>query len=119
MHFMSLISQANKSSTHRDNIVIRMGRKDYTSFLSWFRTLWALAIIRIGFSTWPTGDGMLDKVKNLDVYIIYRTFLSCELSHPVIIIIFFCQLKNRFLKCLGQPNNRFLDRFFLPLAIFC
>ena len=53
----------------------------------------------------PTGDGVLQIVENLDVYIIGRTVEGKQLTQTVFVIIFVSQFKNRLSGQLAQPDD--------------
>jgi sulfur-oxidizing protein SoxA len=41
------------------------------------------------FTSWPARDGMLNFIENMNIDVVYRTLFRCQLSHSMVIIIFF------------------------------
>ena len=55
------------------DIIIRMRREYNDTFWIRFRTFGAISVVCIRLAARPTGDGVLQIVENLDIYIICRT----------------------------------------------
>ena len=73
MHVMFLLYQAADGATHGYNVIIRMRRKHNDALGIWLRAFGTIGVVCIRFSTRPAGDGVLQIVENLDIYIICRT----------------------------------------------
>ena len=96
MYVMVLVTQTAQGSTHWNHIIIRV-RTEYDYFLrirsSTFRTI---RVVRIRFTARPSGNGMLDIVEYLNIYIVCRTIQSKQFAQTVLTVI---------------PVGKFQDRF--------
>jgi hypothetical protein len=80
MHIVVLLHQSADGSTHRDDIIVGVGREHDNSFWIWSSALWAGTIVDTWFAARPSGDGMLQFVENLDIY---QSGLTVELLDQV------------------------------------
>jgi hypothetical protein len=80
MHVVVLLHQSADGSTHRDDIIVGVGREHDNSLRIWSSTLWAGAIVDTWFAARPSGDGVLKFVENLDIY---QSGLTVELLDQV------------------------------------
>ena len=116
VYLMLLFYQAAEGSTHGDNVVIRMRREDNHTFRIRFGTFRTISIVSIRFATRPSGDGMLQVVENLDIYIVSRTKQCQKFAQTVFVVVLVGQLQNRFACQLAQPYDSAADQFIIPLA---
>ena len=116
VYLMLLFYQAAEGSTHGDNVVIRMRREDNHTFRIRFGTFRTVGIISIRFATRPSGDGMLQVIENLDIYIVSRTKQCQKFAQTVFVVVLVGQLQNRFACQLAQPYDSAADQFIIPLA---
>ena len=65
VHLMVVFHKANKRAAHRNNIVIRVRTKDNNPFGEGLGTFGTVDIFGIGFAARPSGDGVLQLIKNL------------------------------------------------------
>ena len=80
MDVVVLLHQSTDGATHRDDIVVRMGREDNNTLwigLGAFRTC---RIVDIRLAARPTRDGVLQFVEHFDIY---QTGLSVELLNKM------------------------------------
>ena len=70
MKVVTLIDKALDCSTHRDYVVVRVWREYYNALRIWFCTLWTIGIVSIWLTTWPSCDGVLQIVEDLDVGVV-------------------------------------------------
>ena len=76
MHFITLIMQAHQGSSHTDNVVIGMGRKNQTSFGMQIATLGMIGNNGIGFTGRPSRDYVFQQIKYLQINFIRISFLN-------------------------------------------
>ena len=69
---MSLLDKTVKGSAHRDNVVVGVRRKDDDPLGIRLCTLWTIGVVVIGLAAGPTGNGMLQVVKDSYVAVISR-----------------------------------------------
>ena len=117
MHLMTLVYQTLKRASHRDNIIIGMRAENDDSFRIGFCPLGTISIIRIGLSSRPSGNCVLQVIKYLDIHIIGRSVKSDQLTQSVVIIILICQLENRFIHHSTKPNYGPTDEFAGPFTV--
>ena len=116
VYFMFLLYQTAESSTHRDNVIIRMGRENNHTFRVGFCTFGTIGVVSIRLAARPSGDGVLQIIENFDIYIVCRTIKSQQFTQTVFIIILVGQFQNRFACQLAQPDNSATDQFVIPFA---
>ena len=73
MHFMFLFHQPAKRSSHGNNVVVRVRRENYDTFRIWFGAFGTVSVVRVGFTARPSGNGMLQIVKDFNVYVVCGT----------------------------------------------
>ena len=77
IYFMSLLYQTTERTSHRNHVIIWMRREYYHTFREWFSTFRTISIVCIRLTTRPSGNSMLQIIKDLDIYIISRT-IKCQ-----------------------------------------
>ena len=80
MHIVVLLHQSADGATHRDDVVVGVGREHDDSLGIWGSALGSGAIVDVGFATRPSGDGVLQLVEDLDIY---QSGLTVELLYQV------------------------------------
>ena len=80
VYIVMLLHQSSNGSTHRNHIVVGVGREYNHTLGVGLCALGTGAIIYIGFAAGPTSNGVLQFVKHLDVY---QTGLTVELLNQV------------------------------------
>ncbi len=80
MHIVVLLHESADGATHRDDIVVGVGREHDDSLGIWGSALGSGAIVDVGFATRPSGDGVLQLIENLDIY---QSGLTVELLDQV------------------------------------
>ena len=70
MNFVSLRNESLHGTSHRDDIIVRMGREHDDTFGERRRALRTVGVIGIWLATWPARNGMLQVVEDLDVGIV-------------------------------------------------
>ena len=93
-----------------------MRRKYDYSLREWGGTLRAIGIVSIWFSAWPSGDGVLQIIENLDVCIVCRTIESQEFAQSVLVVILVGELQDRLTYLLAEPNQSRAHQLVSPLA---
>ena len=115
MHIVPLHHQAAEGTSHRDHIVIGVWAKNKHPLLSRQGTLRPIRVIGIGLAPWPTGDGVLDIIKHLDIGIIGRAIDRKQLSQLMVGIILIGQLQDRLIDLLAKPYNGTTNQLRRPL----
>ena len=105
MNLMSLRHQALNGAAHRNNVIIGMRREHHNTLRIGLRTLWAIGVVGIRFSTRPARDGVLQVVEYLDIGIISRPIKRQEFRKAVLVVVFVRQFQNGFASLLTQPNQ--------------
>ena len=116
MHIVVLLNQSADGSTHRNHIIIRMRREYDYSLREWVGTLRTIGIVGIWLSAWPSGDGVLQIIENLDVCIVGRTIESQEFAQSVLIVILVGELQDRLTYLLAEPDQSRAYQLVCPLA---
>ena len=75
MYAVTLLNQSTYGATHRDDIIIGMGREHQHTLWERMGTLWSVGIVSIRFAARPSCDGMLQVVEHPDVDKSCRTIL--------------------------------------------
>ena len=102
MHIVVLLYQSADGSSHRDNIIVWVWREYDNLLREWCCTLRAIGIIGIRLTTWPSGNGMLQVIENLDIGIVGRAIESQKFAQSVLIIILIGQLQDRLVQVSGR-----------------
>ena len=116
MDFMFLFYQAADRTTHRDHIVIGMRRKYDYSFRIWFCTFRTICVVCFRFTPRPSGNGVLQVVEYLDIYVISRSEEGKQLAQAIFVVIFIGQFQDWFAGQLAQPHDCATDQFVIPFA---
>ena len=116
VYVMLLFYQAADCTTHGDYVIIGMRREYDDTFRIRFRTFGTIGIVRIRFTTRPSGDGMLQIVEDLDIHIICRTKQSQQFAQTIFIVILVCQFQDRLACQLAQPDDGATNQFVVPFA---
>ena len=64
-----------------------MRREDYDIFWEWISALRAIGVVCIWLATWPSCDGVLEVVEDLDVAVVCRVIFGDELAKSEIVIV--------------------------------
>ena len=80
MHIVVLLHESADGATHRDDVVVGVGREHDDSLGIWGSALGSGAIVDVGFATRPSSDGVLQLIENLDIY---QSGLTVELLNQV------------------------------------
>ena len=116
MHIVVLLYQSTDGSSHRDNIIVWVWREYDNLLWEWCCTLRTIGIIGIWLTTWPSGNGMLQIIENLDIGIVGRAIESQKFTQSVLIIILIGQLQDRLTEFLAEPYQCRTHQFITPLA---
>ena len=80
MHIVFLLHQSSDSSSHGDDVIIRVGGEyDHTLGVG-LSPLWTGGVVNIRLTAWPSSDGVLQLVEYFDVH---QTGLSVELFYEM------------------------------------
>ena len=82
-----------------------MRREDDHTFRIRFCAFRTIGIISIRLTARPSGNGVLQIIEDFDIYIVRRTVKCQKFTQTVFVIVFICQLQNRFAGQLTQPND--------------
>src|SRR6202035_3709749 len=97
MHFVTLVVQAHKSTTHGYDIVIRMRRKNKASFRIWRHSLRCIRK-RLIFSARPSCNAVPEHIEYFQVDFVCIALHSEEVTQSMVVIILICETQNRLTK---------------------
>ena len=117
MDVVVLLNESAYGSTHRDNIVVRVGREHYHALLSRHGTFRAVGVVGVRLAARPSSDGVLQVVENLDVAIVSRAEACQQVRQSVLVVVLVGELQNRFAKKLAEPNHSGAYSLVVPLAV--
>ena len=92
MHVMFLLYQTADSTAHRDDVIIRVRREYNDTFGIRFSTFGTIGVVCVRLAARPTGDGMLQVVENLDIYVVCRAVKGKQFTQTVFVVVFVGQL---------------------------
>ena len=101
MDIMFLIDKALESAAHGYHIVIGVRGENKDILRIGFSALRTSRIVRIGFASGPTGDGMLDIIKDFDITVICRPVKSNQFGERVVGIVLIGKFKDGFIRSLA------------------
>ena len=116
VNLVFLLHQTLEGTTHGDDIIVGVRREDNHTLLGGFRTLRTVAVVSIGFSTGPSGDGVLQVVEDLDIHVVSRTINSQELAKTILVVILVGEFEDGFACVLAEPYDSGTDEFVVPVA---
>nr|GFD04371.1 hypothetical protein [Tanacetum cinerariifolium] len=67
VHLVALLDQPQQRATHRNHVVVGVGREDEHPLAGRHGALGAVAVVGIGLAARPARNGVLKLVKNLDI----------------------------------------------------
>ena len=113
---VSLMNQADECTSHGNHIVIRMRRENEDLLRIRLGRDRPLAVIGIRFSARPSGNGMLEVIEHVNVYLVIRPPPVEQLAERMLEIIFLCKLENRLVNLLAKPYDSLSHEFPCPVA---
>ena len=116
MHIMSVLDKTNKRTTHRDHIVIGVGREDQHTLREGGRGDRTRRVIGVGLATRPTRNRVLQVVEDPDIDLVERTCCLEQFAQRIFDIIVVGQLQNRLIHLTTQPHHRLTHKARCPFA---
>ena len=117
VHVVVLLNESADGATHRDYVVVGVRREYYHALLCGQRTLRTVGVVGVRLAARPSGDGMLQVVKDLDITVVCRTEESEKVGESVLVIVLVGELEDRLLHELAEPNHSSAYRLVGPLAV--
>ena len=93
-----------------------MWAEDDDPFFGGFGPFGAGAIVGIGFSSRPAGDGMLQAVEYLDVDFVGCGVFQGKVAQPMLVVIFAGEFEDGLTYFLRQPDDGFTNQVIVPIA---
>lgn len=116
MQVVALLDKALDGTTHRDDVVVGMGREDNDALGEWLGALGAIGIVGVGLASGPSGDGVLQVIEYLDVGIVSRTIEGEQLGESVLIVVLVGELEDGLAGNLAEPYEGCAGELVGPLA---
>ena len=116
MYVVPLFYQATDSATHRDNIIIGMGREYNDALGVRSGTFGTIRIVSVRFAARPSGNGVLQVIEYFDIDIIGRPVKSQQFAQSVFVVILVRQFQDGLPGELAQPYNGTSYQFVVPFT---
>src|SRR5262249_1383530 len=118
VHLVALIDQADQRAAHRDDVVVRVRREDQHAFGEEFLALAGDVAGPAGvgrLAAGPAGDRALELPEHVEIDAVRRAATGEQLLQALLVVVLFSELEDRLLHLLGEPDDRFANKLFVPL----
>ena len=116
MHVVTLRGQTDEGATHGNHVVVRVRGEDENRLGEGVGTYRTGAVVGIGFAARPSGNGVLEVVKDVNVNLVKLTHLFQELAQTVVLVVLFGEFEDGLAGYFAQPHHGFSNKLGRPVA---
>ena len=117
MHLVALLMQANEGAAHRDDIIIRMRRKNDDTLTGRVLPFRMTGHQLGGFAAGPSGDGVAHAIEDPDIDVVRVAVHHQQIAQAEIIVIVICEHQHRLVEAQGHIADRLADHLFRPVDL--
>ncbi len=105
VYVVALIDEAFESAAHRNHVVVGVGREHNHTLGVGGGTLRARGVVGIGLAAGPAGNGVLQFVDYLYVYIVSRAIGGNEAAQTMVVVVLVGEFEDWFAGDSAEPHN--------------
>ena len=116
MHLVPLFYEPAQCAPHCQDGIVGVRAEGEHAFGVGCSALGAVGVVGIRLASWPPGDGVLQVVEDLYVYVISRAIDCHQFAQAIFVVVFVGELEDGFAGLLTKPHQRSPEQDVVPVA---